>query len=40
MKSVKGKCKVLHLKRNNPMHQYMLGLIKQESSFAEKDLGS
>jgi len=22
----KGKCKVLHLRRNNPRHQYMLGV--------------
>jgi len=25
MKFDKGKCKVLHLERNNPMHQYILG---------------
>ncbi|KAK4807033.1 hypothetical protein QYF61_000362 [Mycteria americana] len=35
----KGKCKVLHLGRNNPMHQYMLGADQFESSFAEKDVG-
>ena len=34
----KGKCKVLHLGRNNPMHQYMLGTAQLESSLAEKDL--
>ncbi|KAK4811082.1 hypothetical protein QYF61_016368 [Mycteria americana] len=34
-----GKCQVLHLGRNNPMHQYMLGAAWLESSFAEKDLG-
>ncbi|GAB0177316.1 mitochondrial enolase superfamily member 1 [Grus japonensis] len=36
---VKGKCRVLHLGRNSPMHQYMLGAAQLESSFAEKDLG-
>ncbi|KAK4810813.1 hypothetical protein QYF61_008785 [Mycteria americana] len=35
----KGKCKILHLRRNNPMHRYMLGAAQLESSFAEKDLG-
>ncbi|KAK4807024.1 hypothetical protein QYF61_000353 [Mycteria americana] len=35
----KGKCKVLHLGRNNPMHQYMLEADQLESSLAEKDLG-
>ena len=35
----KEKCKVLHLGRNNPMHQYMLGAVQLESSLAEKDLG-
>ncbi|KAK4832351.1 hypothetical protein QYF61_021880 [Mycteria americana] len=34
----KGKCEVLHLGRNNPMHQYA-GADWLESSFAEKDLG-
>ncbi|PKU31221.1 rna-directed dna polymerase from mobile element jockey-like [Limosa lapponica baueri] len=33
------KCKVLHLVRNNPMHQYMLGATQLESSLAEKFLG-
>ncbi|KAK4811069.1 hypothetical protein QYF61_016355, partial [Mycteria americana] len=35
----KGKCQVLHLGRNNPRHQYMLGATWLASSFAEKDLG-
>lgn len=29
----------LHLERNNPMHQYMLGADQLESSFAKKDRG-
>ncbi|KAK4811158.1 hypothetical protein QYF61_019789 [Mycteria americana] len=39
MKFNKGKCQVLPLGKNNPMHQYMLGATQLESSFAEKDLG-
>ncbi|KAK4829514.1 hypothetical protein QYF61_005153 [Mycteria americana] len=39
MKFNKGKCKVLHVGRNNPSHQYMLGANQPESNFAEKDLG-
>ncbi|KFV72176.1 hypothetical protein N308_03248, partial [Struthio camelus australis] len=39
MKFDKGKCKVLHLGRNNPMQQYRLGTDLLESSSAEKDLG-
>ncbi|KFV86166.1 hypothetical protein N308_09981, partial [Struthio camelus australis] len=38
LKFNKGKCKVLHLGRNNPM-QYRLGVDLLESSCAEKDLG-
>jgi len=39
MKFNKGKCRVLPLKRNNPMHQYMLGVDLLESSSVERDLG-
>ena len=35
----KGMYKVLHLGRNNPMHQHMLGTNQLESRFAEEDLG-
>ncbi|KAK4816840.1 hypothetical protein QYF61_023904 [Mycteria americana] len=35
----KGKCKVLHLRRNNHRHLHMLGIVHLESSLAEKDLG-
>jgi len=34
----KGKYKVLHLGRNNPMQEYMLAVIQLESSLAEEDL--
>jgi len=39
MKFNKGKCMVLHLRRNNPMHQYRLGEDLLESSSVERDPG-
>jgi len=36
LKFKEEKCKVLHLKRNNPRHQYMLGPDQMQTSFAEK----
>jgi len=39
MRFSKDNCKVLHLGRNNPMHQYRLELDLLESSSAERDLG-
>ncbi|GAB0203092.1 hypothetical protein GRJ2_002774800 [Grus japonensis] len=40
MKFNEGKCWVLHLGRNNPIHQYRLGAGLLGSSSAEKDLGA
>lgn len=39
MKFHKWKCKVLHLGKNNPVHQYMLGTDQLQSNFAEQNLG-
>ncbi|PKU49488.1 hypothetical protein llap_197 [Limosa lapponica baueri] len=39
MKFSKGKCRVLYLHGNNPMHQYRLGGDLLDSSFVEKDVG-
>ncbi|KAK4811119.1 hypothetical protein QYF61_019750 [Mycteria americana] len=39
MKFNNGKYKVLHLGRNNPMHQYVQGNDWLKSRFSEKDLG-
>jgi len=37
MKFSQGECRVLHLGRNNPRHQYRLGADLLESSSAERD---
>jgi len=38
MKFKKAKCRVLHLRRDNPMHLYRLGADLLESSSAERNL--
>ncbi|GAB0205957.1 hypothetical protein GRJ2_003061300 [Grus japonensis] len=40
MKFSKGKCRVLHLGKNNPRHQYRLEVDLLGSSTVEKDLGT
>ena len=39
MRFNRGKCRILHLGRNNDMHQYRLGAGLLERSSAEKNLG-
>jgi len=39
MRFHKGKCRILHLGKNNPMHQYRLGADLLQSSSVERDLG-
>ncbi|GAB0179889.1 hypothetical protein GRJ2_000454200 [Grus japonensis] len=39
MKFNKAKCKVLHVGRRNPKHNYRLGRARIESSPEKKDLG-
>jgi len=39
MKFHKGKCRVLHQRRNNPMHRYRLRADLLQNSSAERDLG-
>ena len=40
MKFYKGKWKVLHLGRNNSVHQYMLGPAGRKAALARRTLGS
>jgi len=39
MRFMKNKCWVLHLGRNNPMHQYRLGVDLLQINSTERDLG-
>ncbi|KAJ7415138.1 hypothetical protein BTVI_39281 [Pitangus sulphuratus] len=39
MRFNRGKCRVLHLRRNNPKYQHRLGADLLESSSAEKEVG-
>ena len=39
MKFKREQCQVLHVRRNNPMLQHMLGANCLERHFAEKDMG-
>lgn len=39
MKFIKGKCEVLKLRKDSPMHQNMLGATPLGSTLSEKDLG-
>lgn len=40
IESYKGKHKVLELGRNNPSHQYRLGVDQLQCNFTEKDFGA
>jgi len=39
MRFNKGKCRVLHMGRNNCKHQYRLGADLMEMNSADKDMG-
>ena len=40
VKFIKGNCKVLHLGRNNPMHQYVLGPTSWKAVWQRRPWGS